>query len=180
MRFKRETVSAEIDYNTRKATDQRLEVLRDLCIPGATWKLSSSQPTVPIQLKRTELHPLAKGWQEFIIHSLVPTRNKSRVTTTRAILIHSIMQGEDVRAEDIIADNMATIAQGLTNKGNLAHPSTIYKLSKDAGVPLRKFSRTPRIPELSYIKAKRMETIRFPRNQPQQQHEEDDEDEPMP
>ncbi|MED6187583.1 hypothetical protein PIB30_077822 [Stylosanthes scabra] len=181
MRFKRETAGAKTDYNTRKAIDQRLdEVLRDLCIPGATWKLSSSQLAVPIQLKRTELHPLAKGWQEFIIHSLVPTGNKSEVTTTRAILIHSIMQGEDVRAEDIIADNMATIAQGLTNKGNLAHPSTIYKLFKDVGVPLREFSRTPRIPELSYITAKRMETIRFPRNQPQQQHEEDDEDEAMP
>ncbi|MED6176774.1 hypothetical protein PIB30_091500 [Stylosanthes scabra] len=71
------------------------------------------------------------------------------------------MQGEDVRAEDIIADNMATIAQGLTNKGNLTHPSTIYKLCKDAGVPLREFTRTPRIPELSYITAKRMETIRY-------------------
>ncbi|MED6137247.1 hypothetical protein PIB30_063314 [Stylosanthes scabra] len=181
MRFKREIVGAETDYNTHKAIDQRLdEVLRNLCVPGATWKLSSSQPVVPIQLKRTKLQPLARGWQEFIIHSLVLTGNKSEVTTTRAILIDSIMQGEDVRAEDIISDNMATIAQGLRNKGNLAHPSTIYKLCKDAGVPLREFIRTPRIPELSYITAKRMETIRFPRNQPQQQHEEDDEDEPMP
>ncbi|MED6151921.1 hypothetical protein PIB30_086960 [Stylosanthes scabra] len=111
--------------------------------------------------------PLARGWQEFIIHSLVSTGNKSEVTTTREILIHSIMQGEDVRAEEIIADNMITIAQGLTNKGNLAHPSTIYKLCKDAGVPLREFTRTPRIPELSYITAKRLEIIRFPRNQQQ-------------
>ncbi|MED6150925.1 hypothetical protein PIB30_077350 [Stylosanthes scabra] len=167
MRFKRETAGAETDYNTRKAIDQRLdEVLRDLCVPG-TWKMSSSQPVIPIQLRRTELQPLARGRQEFIIHSLVPTGNKSEVTTTRAILIHSIMQGEDVRAEDIIADNMATIAQGLTSKGNLAHPSTIYKLCKDVGVPLREFTRTPRIPELSYITEKRMETIRFPRNQPQ-------------
>ncbi|MED6152393.1 hypothetical protein PIB30_091651 [Stylosanthes scabra] len=149
MRFKRETAGAETNYNTRKAIDQRLD------------------------------EPLARGWQEFIIHSLVPTGNKSEVTTTRAILIHSIMQGEDVRAEDIIADNMATIAQGLTSKGNLAHPSTIYKLCKDAGVPLREFTRTPRIPELSYITAKRMETIRFPRNQPQQQQEDEEEDEPM-
>ncbi|MED6223576.1 hypothetical protein PIB30_075286 [Stylosanthes scabra] len=90
------------------------------------------------------------------------------------------MQGEDVRAEYIIADNMATIAQGLTSKGNLAHSSTIYKLCKDVGVPLREFTRTPRIPELSYITAKRMETIRFPRNQPQQQQEDEEEDEPMP
>ncbi|MED6140782.1 hypothetical protein PIB30_096811 [Stylosanthes scabra] len=49
MRFKAETEGAETDYRTRQATDQRLdEVLVDLCIPGATWKLSSSQPAVPI------------------------------------------------------------------------------------------------------------------------------------
>ncbi|MED6152579.1 hypothetical protein PIB30_093358 [Stylosanthes scabra] len=139
----------EIDFSPNNI---RLdEVLADLCIAGASWKLSSSQPPVPIQLRRTELQPLARGWQEFIIHSLVPTGNKSEITTSRAILIHTIMQGEDVRAEKIIAENMMTIAQGLGNKGNLAHPSTIYKLCKDAGVPLREFARTPRIPSLSYI-----------------------------
>ncbi|MED6172964.1 hypothetical protein PIB30_054865 [Stylosanthes scabra] len=106
------------------------EVLADLCILGATWKLSSGQPAVPIQLRRTELHPLAKGWQEFIIHSLVLTGNKSEVTIARAILIHSIMRGEEVRAEDIITDNMAVMAQGLQSKGNLGFPSTVYKLCK--------------------------------------------------
>ncbi|MED6199323.1 hypothetical protein PIB30_074891 [Stylosanthes scabra] len=127
MRFKRETAGALIDFKTYQALNQRLdEVLAHLCIPGATWKLSSSQPPVPIQLRRSELQPLARGWQEFIIHSLVPTGNKSEITTSRAILIHTIMQGED-----------------------------------DAGVPLREFARTPRIPSLSYITAKRMETIRF-------------------
>ncbi|MED6188648.1 hypothetical protein PIB30_087884 [Stylosanthes scabra] len=56
MRFKRETTGAQTDYKTRQALNQRLdEVLADLCIPGATWKLSSSQPPVPIQLRRTEL-----------------------------------------------------------------------------------------------------------------------------
>ncbi|MED6175497.1 hypothetical protein PIB30_078924 [Stylosanthes scabra] len=181
MRFKRETAGAQTDYKTRQAMDQRLdEVLADLCIPGAGWKLSSGQPAVPIQLRQTELHPLAKGWQEFIIHSLVPTGNKSEVTIARAILIHCIMRGEEVRAEDIIADNMAVIAQGLPNKGNLAFPSTIYKLCKDAGVPLREFRRTPRIPELSYITARRMEATRFPRNLPQPQQDDDDEYEPMP
>ncbi|MED6116296.1 hypothetical protein PIB30_098947 [Stylosanthes scabra] len=121
-----------------QATDQWLdEVLAELFIPGATWKLSSSQPAVPIQLRRTELLPLGRGWQEFIIHSLVPTGNKSEITVARAILIHVIMRGEDVRAEDIIADNMVVIAQRLHGKGNLSFPSTIYKLCKDAGVPLR-------------------------------------------
>ncbi|MED6163822.1 hypothetical protein PIB30_083732 [Stylosanthes scabra] len=181
MKFKKETAGVQTDYKTHQALNQRLDkVLADLCIPGATWKLSSSQPPVPIQLRRAELQPLARGWQEFIIHSLVPTGNKSEITTSRAILIHTIMQGEDVRAEEIIADNMVKIAQGLASKGNLAHPSTIYKLCKDAGVPLREFIRTLRIPTLSYIMAKRMETIRFPRNQPQQQQEDKEEDEPMP
>ncbi|MED6187249.1 hypothetical protein PIB30_074665 [Stylosanthes scabra] len=54
MRFKAETQGAETDYITRQATEQRLdEVLAKLCTPGATWKLSSSQPAVPIQLRRT-------------------------------------------------------------------------------------------------------------------------------
>ncbi|MED6150343.1 hypothetical protein PIB30_071396 [Stylosanthes scabra] len=145
MRFKRETAGAETDYKTHQAMDQRLdEVLANLCIPGATWKLSSGQPAVPIQLRRSELHPLAKGWQEFIIHLLVPTGNKSKITIDRAILIHCIMRGEE-----------------------------------DAGVPLREFRRTSRIPEESYITAKRMESTRIPRNLPQQQ-EDDDEDELMP
>ncbi|MED6163234.1 hypothetical protein PIB30_078038 [Stylosanthes scabra] len=163
MRFKRETAGAQTDYKTRQAMDQRLD-----------------EPVVPIQLRRTELHPLAKGSQEFIIHSLVPTGNKSEVTIARAILIHCITRGEEVRAEDIIADNMAVIAQGLPNKRNLVFPSTIYKLCKDAGIPLREFRRTPRIPELSYITARRMEATRFPRNLPQPQQDDDDEDEPMP
>ncbi|MED6114528.1 hypothetical protein PIB30_081088 [Stylosanthes scabra] len=169
MRFKAETLGAETDYRTRQATDQRLdEVLVDLCITGATWRLSSSQPAIPIQLRRTEIHPLARGWKEFIIHSLVPMGNKSEITVARAILIHSIMRGEEVRAKDIIADNMVVIAQGLQSKGNLSFPSTIYKLCKDASVPLREFRRTSKIPEEKLIIAKRMESTRMPRNLPQQ------------
>ncbi|MED6176990.1 hypothetical protein PIB30_093482 [Stylosanthes scabra] len=118
--------------------------------------------------------------EEFIIHSLVPTGTKSEITVARAIHMHSIMRGEDVRAEDIIADNMAVIAQGLQGKGTLSFPSTIYKLCKDAGVPLREFRRTSKIPEEKLITAKQMESTRIPRNVPQQQQEDDDEDEPMP
>ncbi|MED6225829.1 hypothetical protein PIB30_097458 [Stylosanthes scabra] len=40
MRFKDNTPGAETDYNTRLHSNQMLEeVLSDLCIPGATWKL---------------------------------------------------------------------------------------------------------------------------------------------
>ncbi|MED6164829.1 hypothetical protein PIB30_093903 [Stylosanthes scabra] len=156
MRFKEETPGVETDYTTRQATDQRLdEVLVELCIP-------------------------AQGWQEFIIHSLVPTGNKSKITVARATLIHAIMKGEEIRVEDIIADNMAVIAQGLHGKGKLGFPSTIYKLCKDAKLPLREFKRTTWIPQEKPITAKRMESTRLPRNVPQQQQDEDDEDQPMP
>ncbi|MED6164373.1 hypothetical protein PIB30_089360 [Stylosanthes scabra] len=51
MRFKSSTTGAKTDYKTCQASDQRLdEVLADLCIPGATWKLSSGQPAVPSNL----------------------------------------------------------------------------------------------------------------------------------
>ncbi|MED6186902.1 hypothetical protein PIB30_071085 [Stylosanthes scabra] len=106
--------------------------------------------------------------------------NKSEITVARAILIHSIMRGEDVRAKDIIVDNMAVIAQGLQGKVNLSSPSTIYILCKDAGVPLREFRRTSKIPEEKLITAKRMESTRIPRNVPAQQQDDDDEDEAMP
>ncbi|MED6184610.1 hypothetical protein PIB30_049057 [Stylosanthes scabra] len=86
----------------------------------------------------------------------------------------------DYKTQDIIADNMAVIAQGLQSKGNLSFPSTIYKLCKDAGVPLREFRRTLKIPKEKLITAKRMESTRIPRNLPQQQQEDDDEDEQMP
>ncbi|MED6209768.1 hypothetical protein PIB30_057952 [Stylosanthes scabra] len=147
MRFKAETEGAETDYRTRQATDQSL--MRSLLIYAFPELLG------------------AQGWQEFIIHSLVPIGNKSEIKVARAILIHAIMKGEDVRAEDIIADNMAVIAQGLHGKGNLSFPSTIYKLCKDAGVPLREFRRTSKIPEEKLITAKRMESTRIPRNVPQ-------------
>ncbi|MED6165571.1 hypothetical protein PIB30_100835, partial [Stylosanthes scabra] len=56
MKFKDNTPGAETNYNTRQDSNQMLEeVLRDLCIPGATWKLGSGQPPQPIQLRRKEL-----------------------------------------------------------------------------------------------------------------------------
>ncbi|MED6212016.1 hypothetical protein PIB30_079136 [Stylosanthes scabra] len=181
LRFKEQTPDAETDYTTRQRTDQRLdEVLTDLCISGATWRTSSGQPAQPIQLRRAELTPLARGWQEFIIHSMIPTGNKSEITIARAILFHSIIRGKDVRAEELIADNIAIIAQGMQGKSKLAFPSTIYKLCKDAQVPMHEFRRTELIPLDKPITTRLMETTRMGRNVQVQQQNEEDEDQPMP
>ncbi|MED6115984.1 hypothetical protein PIB30_095870 [Stylosanthes scabra] len=169
---RRRKVIPEIGFNLNE--DEYPQIMEQIALRG--WRRLAAPRTSVSKLLVQEFYANAAvsdeeaaGKDELHLQELCKGQrgNKSEVTTTRAILIHSIMQGEDIRAEDIIADNMATIAQGLTNKGNLTHPSTIYKLCKDVGVPLREFSRTPRILELSYITAKRMETIRFPRNQPQ-------------
>ncbi|MED6226469.1 hypothetical protein PIB30_104089, partial [Stylosanthes scabra] len=161
MRFKDNTPGVETDYNTRLHSNQMLdEVLRDLCILGARWKLGSGQPPQPIQLRRKELQPLARGWLELIIHNIHPSSNRSEVTVARAILIHSILKGEDVRVEELISARIANIAQNLKLKGKLGFPSLIYKLCKDAGVPFREYRGTPNVDEESTITAKVMETVR--------------------
>ncbi|MED6113421.1 hypothetical protein PIB30_070618 [Stylosanthes scabra] len=164
MRFRNQVQGAATDFETRKEHDQQLDrVLADLCMPRATWKLSTSELRVPIQLRRQELNPIARGWHEFSIHSLIPSSNRSKIPVIRAILIHCIMRGEDVRAEDIIADKIVRMAQGIKEKGKLGFPSTIYKLCKEAGVPLREFRRTKKIQAEKPITARRMESTRLPR-----------------
>ncbi|MED6151229.1 hypothetical protein PIB30_080509 [Stylosanthes scabra] len=181
LRFKEHIPGVETDYATRLNTDQRLdEVLQNLCILGATWKLSSGQPPQPIQLRRVELTPLAHGWHEFIIHSIIPTGNESEIIIARAILIHAIIKGEDVRAEELIENNIAVIAQGRQGKGKLAFPSTIFKLCKDAEVPMCEFKRTELIPQDKLITARLMETTRLGRNVQVQQQNKEEEDQPMP
>ncbi|MED6214606.1 hypothetical protein PIB30_104707 [Stylosanthes scabra] len=157
MRFRAQVQGATTDFETRKEHDQQLDqVLADLCIPGATWKLSTGQMRVPIQLRQSE------------------------IPVIRAILIHCIMRGEDVRAEDIIADKIVRMAQGIKEKGKLGFPSTIYKLCKEAGVPLREFRRTRKIQAEKPITARRMESTRPPRPVQPRQQEDEDEDHPMP
>ncbi|MED6161979.1 hypothetical protein PIB30_066039 [Stylosanthes scabra] len=157
MRFRANVQGATTDFETRKEHDQQLDrVLADLCMPGATWKLSTGQLRVPIQLRRQELNPIARGWHEFLIHSLIPSSNQSEISVIRAILIHCIMRGEDVRAEDIIADKM------------------------EAGVPLREFRRTKKIQVEKPITARRMESTSLPRPVQHRQQDDEDEDHLMP
>ncbi|MED6189893.1 hypothetical protein PIB30_100447 [Stylosanthes scabra] len=180
MRFKAQVEGARTDFETRKEHDQQLDnVLAELCMPGATWKLSTGQQKVPIQLRRQELNPIARGWHQLSIHSLIPSSNRSEISVIRAILIHCIMNDEDVCAKEIIADKMVRMAQGIKEKGKLGFPSTIYKLCKDAGVPVREFRRTTKISAEKPITARRMESTRFPRNLQHQPQDNEDEDQPM-
>ncbi|MED6153644.1 hypothetical protein PIB30_104162 [Stylosanthes scabra] len=100
MRFRAHVQDATTDFETKKEHDQQLDQeLADLCIPGATWKLSTGQLRVPIQLRRQELNPVARGWHEFSIHSLIPSSNRSEIPVIKATLIHCIM-GQENEDED--------------------------------------------------------------------------------
>ncbi|MED6201799.1 hypothetical protein PIB30_098650 [Stylosanthes scabra] len=157
MRFRAQVQGAVTDFETRKEHDQQLD-----------------------QLRRQELNLVARGWHEFSIHSLIPSSNRSEIPVIRAILIHCIMRGEDVRAEDIIADKIVRMAQGIKEKGKLGFPSTIFKLCKEPRVPIREFRRTRKIQAEKPITARRMESTRLPRPVQRRQQEAEEEDEPMP
>ncbi|MED6226576.1 hypothetical protein PIB30_105178, partial [Stylosanthes scabra] len=73
------------------------------------------------------------------------------------------MRGEDVRAEELIADNIAIIAQGLASNCLLGFPSTIYKLCKEAGVRMREFKNMEEVDVGRYITKEVMEAVRIPR-----------------
>ncbi|MED6163829.1 hypothetical protein PIB30_083826, partial [Stylosanthes scabra] len=106
--------------------------------------------------------------------------NKSEITVARAILIHSIIRGEDVRAEELIADNIVIIAQGLGGNCKLGFLSTIYKLCKEAGVRMREFRNMEELDEGRYITTEVMETVRVPRIFLPIIDNEERDDEPMP
>ncbi|MED6175992.1 hypothetical protein PIB30_083636 [Stylosanthes scabra] len=148
--------------------------------PGNIQTVMRFRIQVQGALRRQELNPVARGWHEFSIHSLIPSSNRSEIPVIRAILIHCIMRGEDIRAEDIIADKIVRMAQGIKEKGKLGFPSTIYKLCKEAGVPLREFRRSRKIQAEKPITARRMESTRLPRPVQQRQQEDEEEDHPMP
>ncbi|MED6212811.1 hypothetical protein PIB30_087096 [Stylosanthes scabra] len=102
LRIRDNTPGAQTTFDTRQKDDQRLD-------------------------ERQDLTPLARGWAKFIIYSIIPTENKSEVTVARAVLIHSIIKGDDVRVEELIADNIAITAEGVQGRSKLIFPSTIYR-----------------------------------------------------
>ncbi|MED6124539.1 hypothetical protein PIB30_059863 [Stylosanthes scabra] len=104
-------------------------------------------------------------------------RNKSEITVARVMLIHSIIKGHDVRVEELIADNIAVLAEGVQERSKLCFLSTIYRLCKEAGVPMGEFRNTDQIQVARPIIAKVMTTTRgWIINQPQNQPNEEDED----
>ncbi|MED6194932.1 hypothetical protein PIB30_033153 [Stylosanthes scabra] len=106
LKLKKEPLPNAASYHERKANkDYRLEhVQEDLCIEGGEWVRHKDGR--PLYLRRANLEPMTKEWYDFVCRSILLTTNRSEVTVERAVLIHSIIIGENINVEEIIADQI--------------------------------------------------------------------------
>ncbi|MED6116361.1 hypothetical protein PIB30_099589 [Stylosanthes scabra] len=88
----------------------------------------------PSQIKRRELNPTARGWFDFVRHSLIPSSNNSGVTVERAVLIHSIIEGLDIKAELLITKNISAAPESKDQAKRLPFPSIICRLLYANGI----------------------------------------------
>ncbi|MED6225385.1 hypothetical protein PIB30_093118 [Stylosanthes scabra] len=163
--------NTEMSYKTRMipANHEPDAIIRDLCVEGAVWELGAHNK--PRILRRTDLIPIAKGWHEFIIHNILPTKNQSEVTLNRAVLIYCIMQGQEVRVEKLIVDSMMKVINKLHfPKTPLALPNIIARLCDEMEVPYVASRPIEVIPKAKVITTTMMEGIKNP-PQPQLHHE---------
>ncbi|MED6134684.1 hypothetical protein PIB30_039329 [Stylosanthes scabra] len=124
-------------YYERKANkDFRLEEVQEcLCLEGE--ELVRHRDGRPHYLKRTDLNPMAKGWYDFVCRSILPTTNRSEVTVERAVLVHSIIIGENINVEEIIADQIYKFIYKTDLSSSLPFPGIITALCLEAKVVIR-------------------------------------------
>ncbi|MED6115838.1 hypothetical protein PIB30_094535, partial [Stylosanthes scabra] len=123
-----------VGHNLRKANkDYRLEEVQEcLCLDGRQWVLHKDGR--PHYLRRNDLEPMAKGWYDFICRSILPTTNRFELTVERAVLIHSIIIGENIIVEEIIAEQFYKFIYKTDLSSSLPFPSIIAALCLDAKV----------------------------------------------
>ncbi|MED6131757.1 hypothetical protein PIB30_012765 [Stylosanthes scabra] len=119
-------------YHERKTSkDYRLEEVQEcLCLEGREWV--RHRDGMPHYLRRNDLDPIAKGWYDFFCRSILPTTNRFELTVERAVLIHSIIIGENINVEEIIADYKFVYKTDLSS--SLPFPGIIATLYLDAKV----------------------------------------------
>ncbi|MED6201410.1 hypothetical protein PIB30_094729 [Stylosanthes scabra] len=125
--------NAPSDHEKKANKDYRLDhVLEDLCVIRADWVRHKDGR--PHYLRRADLEPMTKGWYEFICRSILPTTNHSELTVERAVLIHSIIIGENINMEEIIADQIYKFVYKTDVSSSLPFPSIIAALCADAKI----------------------------------------------
>ncbi|KOM26165.1 hypothetical protein LR48_Vigan233s003200 [Vigna angularis] len=108
------------------------DVERVLCIPGGHFQRNRSGSVVNI--RRTDLNPLAKYWMAFSHANIQPCSHVSDITLSRALFIYCAIRNLNVNIGQVIADEISVCANTSNNKAPLGHPSLITHLCKLAGV----------------------------------------------
>ncbi|MED6226214.1 hypothetical protein PIB30_101382, partial [Stylosanthes scabra] len=134
LRLRKDPLPNAASYEERKANkDYRLEeVLECLYLEGREWVRHKDGR--PHFLRRNDLKPMAKGWYDFVCRSIMPTTNRSELTVERAVLIHSIIIGENINVEEIIAEQFYKFIYKTDLSSSLPFPSIIAALCLDAKV----------------------------------------------
>ncbi|MED6154331.1 hypothetical protein PIB30_111356, partial [Stylosanthes scabra] len=115
---------------------------------------------------------MAKGWYDFVCRSILPTTNHSELTVERAVLIHSIIIGENINVEEIITDQFYKFVYMTDLSSSLPFPSIIAALCLEAKAFIKDDTLIPQ--ETSIIGEAMVRTretrLRNPRQEaPQQQ-----------
>ncbi|MED6158941.1 hypothetical protein PIB30_037669 [Stylosanthes scabra] len=134
LKLRKDPLSNAASYHERKANkDYRFEeVQKCLCLEGREWV--RHRDGRPHYLRRNDLEPIAKGWYDFVCRSILPTTNRSELTVERAVLIHSIIIGENINVEEIIADQFYKFVYKTDLSSSLPFLSIIAALCLDAKV----------------------------------------------
>ncbi|MED6176420.1 hypothetical protein PIB30_088065 [Stylosanthes scabra] len=135
LKLKKDPIPDVPSYHERKANkDYRLDrILEDMCEEGAEWV--RHRDGRPHFLRRSDLEPMTKGWYEFVCRSILPTPNRSELTVERAMLIHSIIIGENINVEEIIAGQIYKFIYKTDISSSLPFTSIIAALCADARIP---------------------------------------------
>ncbi|MED6176207.1 hypothetical protein PIB30_085871, partial [Stylosanthes scabra] len=155
----------------RKANeDFRLNhILYDMCEDGAEWV--RHRDGRPHYLRRSDLEPMPKGWYEFVCRSILPTTNRSELTIERAMLIHSIIIGENINVEEIIAEQIYKFVYKTDISSSLPFPSIIAALCADAKIPA--IPDDTLIPQEPPKNPRQTRQTTPPQQQPQVQHQQE-------
>ncbi|MED6193383.1 hypothetical protein PIB30_018912 [Stylosanthes scabra] len=161
LKLRKDPLPNAASYHERKANkDYRLEhVQEDLCIEGGEWVCHKDGR--PHYLRRADLEPMTKGWYDFVCRSILLTTNRSELTIERAVLIHSIIIGENINVEEIIVDQFYKFIYKTDLSSSLPFPSIIAALCANAKVPAIKDDTL--IPQEPPIMGEAMIRVREPR-----------------
>ncbi|MED6114588.1 hypothetical protein PIB30_081753 [Stylosanthes scabra] len=121
--------------------------------------------------------------------SLVPSSNNSEATVERVVLVHSIIEGLDVKAELLITENISAAAESKDETKRLSFPSIIYrllyangikKIDGDELIPIERPITAESMTKNKYLKMQQEIQKQIPQPPPQFQQEQVQHDQTLP